>query len=61
MILLDEKDLRMIDNLDSTKLRPEFVEEMERIREKILFDCEPKSILGKNINGAGIKRKRKKN
>lgn len=43
----------MIDHLDPSKLRPEFVEEMERIREKVLSDCEPKTILGKNINGAG--------
>jgi hypothetical protein len=50
----DEKDLRMVDTIDESKLRPEFVEEMEKIRQNILKKTEPKKILGKNINGAGL-------
>jgi hypothetical protein len=42
-----------VDTLDESRLRPEFVQEMERLRHTVIEQCEPKLLLGKTINGAG--------
>lgn len=51
---INEKDLRTVDTLDESRLRPEFISEMERLRHMVIEQCEPKLLMGKTINGAGF-------
>jgi len=47
----DEKDLQNLDKKDEKDLRPEFVEQMNQLIQRITTTVRPKMVLGKPING----------
>ena len=49
--LTKEDDLQVLDKMDLTDLRPEFVEQVLELRKKIIYKATPKQINGKLVNG----------
>ncbi len=49
---VDEESLRNLATLDQSQLRPEFVEEMAKIRQNLLGRVEPKELYGKQVTAA---------
>ena len=50
---LVERDLKTIDSLPEEKLRPEFVEGMTSLKNKVFETVKPKTIMGKKLSGVG--------
>lgn len=46
-----EKDLQRLDDMDNSQLRPEFVEKVNHIREKVFKNVKPKKLNNKELNG----------
>lgn len=46
----EERDLKRMDKMDENELRPEFVRELNVIRDKIFRQCGPKKLKGVNLN-----------
>lgn len=49
--LLKEGDLQNLDKMEMTRLRPEFYEQVMRLRKNILEKMRPKMLNGKNLSG----------
>eukprot|EP01127_Copromyxa_protea_P000187 TRINITY_DN1017_c0_g1_i2.p1 TRINITY_DN1017_c0_g1~~TRINITY_DN1017_c0_g1_i2.p1 ORF type:complete len:1074 (+),score=388.28 TRINITY_DN1017_c0_g1_i2:123-3344(+) len=49
-----ERDLKSIDSIPESSLRPEFLEGMDRLRKSVFDKIEPKTIMGKRIDGEGF-------
>ena len=47
----DQRDLQKLDTLDNSKLRPEFVVQVEAIRAKIFSKIKAKKVNDKPLNG----------
>lgn len=46
-----EKDLQKLDQIDNSLLRPEFVNQVKAIRQKVYTHVKPKKINGQSLNG----------
>jgi len=51
--VVDESDLQRIDKTPYTKLRPEFRNQMDKLKDKIFDETPPKKILGRSVDGKG--------
>ena len=47
----EEKDLQNVQKVQDSGLRPEFVEQMQRLRNKVFIRIKPKQLNGKILNG----------
>lgn len=47
----NEKDLQRLDEMNNSSLRPEFITQVEAIRNKIYSKVKAKKIGGKTLNG----------
>lgn len=46
-----EKDLQKLDTIDNSLLRPQFVNQVKFIRNKVYTNVRPKKINGQSLNG----------
>eukprot|EP00742_Colponemidia_sp_Colp-10_P005375 GILJ01005743.1.p1 GENE.GILJ01005743.1~~GILJ01005743.1.p1 ORF type:complete len:749 (-),score=118.36 GILJ01005743.1:66-2312(-) len=52
--LNEESELQQLDSLPTDKLRKEFNDEMEYLRNKVLSTCKPKKLKGKTLDGKSL-------
>jgi hypothetical protein len=52
--VVDESDLQRIDKTPYNKLRPEFRNQMDKVKDKIFDETPTKKILGRSIDGKGM-------